>query len=174
MMRLRVLLLSLALPGTLLLAKDPSINPTPPSVAGTHAIPVPKIQQSLVRITTTSQDANYREPWEPGAISGAVGTGFVIDGQRILTNAHVVSNARFLTVEKEDDPRKYTAKVQFVAHDCDLAVLKINEPGFFDTTAPLEFGGIPEIQSTRVRLWLPGGRGSPLGDARALSRASIF
>ena len=146
-MRFRVLFLLLAVPGAALLAKDPNINPTPPSVAGSHAIPVPKIQQSLVRITTTSQDANYREPWEPGTISGAVGTGFVIDGQRILTNAHVVSNARFLTVEKEDDPRKYTAKVQFVAHDCDLAVLKINEPGFFDTTVPLEFGGIPEIQS---------------------------
>jgi S1-C subfamily serine protease len=144
-----LLLLSLLAPfpiSRLLLADV--IHPTPPSAASTPAIPVPSIHRSLARITTTSQDPNYREPWAAGTISGGVGTGLIIDGQRILTNAHVVSNARFLTVQKEDDPRKYTAKVQFIGHDCDLAVLKVNEPGFFKDTVPLELGGIPEIEST--------------------------
>jgi S1-C subfamily serine protease len=131
--------------------------PTPPSAASTPAIPVPSIHRSLARITTTSQDPNYREPWAAGSISGGVGTGFVIDGERILTNAHVVSNARFLTVEKEDDPRKYTAKVQFIGHDCDLAVLKVNEPGFFKDTTPLALGGIPEIESTVAAYGYPVG-----------------
>jgi len=40
-----------------------------------------------------------------------------------MTNAHVVSNAKFLTVEKEGDPRKYIAHVEHIAHDCDLALL---------------------------------------------------
>ncbi|MGA3171301.1 MAG: trypsin-like peptidase domain-containing protein [Chthoniobacteraceae bacterium] len=133
------------------------VLPTPPSAANTPAIPVPPIHRSLARITTTSQDPNYREPWSSGPIEGGVGTGFIIDGHRILTNAHVVSNARFLTVEKEDDPRKYTAKVQFIGHDCDLAVLKVNEPGFFDNTVPLELGGIPEIESTVAAYGYPVG-----------------
>jgi S1-C subfamily serine protease len=124
------------------------VHPTPPSAASTPAIPVPSIHRSLARITTTSQDPNYREPWSAGSIEEAVGTGFIIDGERIVTNAHVVSNSRFVTVQKEDDPHKYTATVQFIAHDCDLAVLKVNEPGFFDNTTPLELGGIPEIEST--------------------------
>ncbi len=141
----RALLLSLLLPAQLILA---DVLPTPPSAATTPAIPVPPIHRSLARITTTSQEPNYREPWATGSIEEGVGTGFIIDGHRILTNAHVVSNARFVTVEKEDDPRKYTAKVQFIGHDCDLAVLKVNEPGFFDNTVPLELGGIPEIEST--------------------------
>jgi len=132
-------------------------HPTPPSAASTPAIPVPAIHRSLARITTTSQDPNYREPWAAGAISGGVGTGFVIDGERIMTNAHVVSNARFLTVEREDDPRKYTAKVQFIGHDCDLAVLKVNEPGFFRNSVPLELGGIPEIESTVAAYGYPVG-----------------
>jgi S1-C subfamily serine protease len=127
---------------------DEVVHPTPPSAAATPSIPVPSIHRSLARITTTSQDPNYREPWAAGSIEEAVGTGFIIDGERIVTNAHVVSNARFVTVEKEDDPHKYTATVQFIAHDCDLAVLKVNEPGFFVDTTPLELGGIPEIEST--------------------------
>jgi len=130
---------------------------TPPSAASTPSIPVPAIHRSLARITTTSQDPNYREPWAAGSISGGVGTGFIIDGQRILTNAHVVSNSRFVTVEKEDDPRKYTATVQFIAHDCDLAVLKVNESGFFKNTVPLELGGIPEIESMVAAYGYPVG-----------------
>ena len=42
-------------------------------------------------------------------MSVGVGAGFVIDGDRIMTNAHVVSNARFIVVEKEDDPQHYPA-----------------------------------------------------------------
>ena len=35
-----------------------------------------------------------------------------------------MSNSRYLTVEREGDPNKYPATVQFVAHDCDLALLQ--------------------------------------------------
>jgi hypothetical protein len=47
----------------------------------------------------------------------------VVAPDRLMTNAHVVSNAKFLTVEKEGDPRKYIAHVEHIAHDCDLALL---------------------------------------------------
>jgi len=105
------------------------------------------IRKSLVRITTTSQEPDYKVPWNSGSISGGVGAGFVVDGGRILTNAHVVSNARFIVVEKEDDPQRYPAIVQFVGHDCDLAVLHVLDKGFFQNTRPLGFGGIPAIES---------------------------
>lgn len=105
------------------------------------------IRKSLVRITATSQEPDYKVPWNPGSMSVGVGAGFVIDGDRILTNAHVVSNARFIEVEKEDDPQHYTATVQFIGHDCDLAVLRILDKGFFQNTVPLIPGGIPAIES---------------------------
>src|ERR1700736_5387309 len=111
---------------------------------------VPKgveIRKSLVRITATSQEPDYKVPWNPGTMSVGVGAGFVIDGDRIMTNAHVVSNARFIVVEKEDDPERYPAVVQFVGHDCDLAVLRVLDKGFFQNTRPLGFGGIPTIES---------------------------
>ncbi len=75
------------------------------------------------------------------------GTGWVVSKDRILTNAHVVSNARFLTLEKENDPKKYIAEVEHVAHDCDLAILKVQDASFFQGTEPLDLGNIPEIES---------------------------
>ena len=105
------------------------------------------IAESLVRIEATSQEPDYKTPWSPGEVISGVGAGFVIDGDRIMTNAHVVSNARFLTVSKEGDPKPYTARVLHVAHDCDLALLKVDNVEFFNGTTPLEFGGLPEIES---------------------------
>jgi len=112
------------------------------------ATPASEMKKSVVRITVTDQEPNYKVPWAPGSIGGGVGAGFVIDGQRVMTNAHVVSNSRFLSVSKEDDPKQYIAKVEFVGHDCDLAVLKIEEGDFFKGTVPLQFGNIPEIDSS--------------------------
>jgi S1-C subfamily serine protease len=65
-----------------------------------------------------------------------------------MTNAHVVSNTRYLTVERDGDPNKYPARVVFVAHDCDLALIMVDSPEFFKNMVPLGFGGIPELEST--------------------------
>jgi S1-C subfamily serine protease len=113
-------------------------------LAALHAV---EISKSLVRIEATSQEPNYKTPWSPGDVTSGVGAGFVVDGRRIMTNAHVVSNARFLTVSKEGDPNPYLAQVLHIAHDCDLALLGVENPDFFNGTVPLEFGGIPQIES---------------------------
>jgi len=106
------------------------------------------VSKSLVRIEATFQEPDYTQPWTGGRVSSASGSGFVIDGNRILTNAHVVSNARYLTVAKEGDPGIYKARVLHVAHDCDLAMLTVDDPKFFRGTSPLNLGGIPAIEST--------------------------
>ena len=103
---------------------------------------------ALVRIVSTSQEPDYRQPWLAGRIGGGSGSGFVIDGERILTNAHVVSNARYLAVSRDGDPALYPARVAYVAHDCDLALLTVPDPDFFRGVKPLELGGVPEMEST--------------------------
>jgi S1-C subfamily serine protease len=107
----------------------------------------PDIHKSLVRITTTAQDPDYRVPWNPGNITVGIGAGFVIEGNRILTNAHVVSNGRLIVVEKENDPKEYIGKVEFIGQDCDLAVVKVQDPNFYKGTAAIHFGGLPAVQS---------------------------
>ena len=113
--------------------------------AGLHAA---EVAESLVRIEATSQEPNYKAPWSPGDVSSGVGAGFIVQGDRILTNAHVISNVRFLTVNKEGDPKPYAAKVLYVAHDCDLAMLSVEKAEFFNGTTALELGDIPVIEST--------------------------
>src|SRR5438309_4233550 len=131
----------------------PSAKPSAPAPA---IVPVPvtpprpngKIQNSLVRITVTEAEPDYKAPWNAGAIQRGVGAGFVIEGNRILTNAHVVSNSRYLTVERDSDPNKYPAKVLFIANDCDLALITVDAPNLFKNMVPLKFGGIPSLEST--------------------------
>ena len=134
----------------------------------TQAAQAAKVADSLVRIQATSQDPNYRTPWSGGSIVSGVGAGFVIGGNRIMTNAHVVSNARFLTVSKEGDPKPYPARVLHVAHDCDLALLTVDNPDFFKGTSALGFGGIPAIESTVSVFGYPIG-----GDRLSVTRGVV-
>jgi S1-C subfamily serine protease len=138
-------------------AAAPQITVQAPAVA---TRPNGKIQKSLVRITATEVEPDYRAPWNSGGIQRGVGAGFVIEGNRIMTNAHVVSNSRYLTVERDGDPNKYPATVLFIAHDCDLALLKVASANFFKNMVPLTFGGIPELES------VVSAYGYPLGGER--------
>ncbi|MGZ5004818.1 MAG: trypsin-like peptidase domain-containing protein [Chthoniobacterales bacterium] len=141
--------------GTATPVAEPNASPSAPAAAAPNIAPpaVParpngKIQRSLARITATDVEPDYKAPWNSGNIQRGIGAGFVIDGQRIMTNAHVVSNSRYLTVERDGDPNKYPASVLFVANDCDLALIKVASPDFFKDMVPLTFGGIPELEST--------------------------
>lgn len=126
------------------------------------------IRQSLCRISNTAQEPNYRAPWLPGQMGGGTGTGWVVNATHVITNAHVVSNARFLTLEKENDPKKYIAEVEYVAHDCDLAVLKVKDAAFFKNTEPLPLGPIPEIESAVTVFGYPIG-----GDRLSVTRGIV-
>src|SRR6186713_3032539 len=127
-------------------ASAPEAPAMPPPAVPTR--PNGRIQNSLVRITATEVEPDYKAPWNSGVIQRGVGAGFAIDSTRIMTNAHVVSNSRYLTVERDGDPNKYPAKVVFVAHDCDLALISVSSPEFAKDMVPLTFGGIPELEST--------------------------
>ncbi len=119
-----------------------------------------EIRKSVIRITCVAQNPDLKAPWNPGNLSKGRGTGLVIAGNRILTNAHVVSNSRFLTVERDGDPKPYTAQVAFIAHDCDLALIEVPDAAFFKGLPALTFGGIPSIDSN------VGVYGYPIGGDR--------
>lgn len=104
-------------------------------------------KKNVVMVQVTAQTWDYRLPWNPGTVGSGRGAGLVIGGRRILTNAHVISGARNITVQREADPRRYAAKVLYVAHDCDLALIEVEDEKFFGGTSALELGGIPQLES---------------------------
>ena len=102
-----------------------------------------KIKSSIVKIYSTHQQYDFRSPWQNGSDYNSTSTGFIVDGNRILTNAHAVLSNRFLQVRKEGEAKKYKASVEFISEEYDLALIKVDEPGFFNGTVPLKFSGIP-------------------------------
>lgn len=103
------------------------------------------IERSIVKIYTVSKNPNYLEPWN-STTQRSNGSGSIIAGHRILTNAHVVANQTFVEVKKYGDTKRYQAKILYVAHDIDLALLEVEDEAFFKDTKPLSLGILPKIQ----------------------------
>ena len=85
------------------------------------------IQNSIVKIYTTQTNPDYDNPWNTYRPELSHGTGSVISDNRILTNAHVVSNQTFIEVQTHGRPKRYTAKVLAVSHETDLALLTVDD-----------------------------------------------
>lgn len=130
--------------------------------------PMETLRRSVVRIYTVAQTPDYSAPWDPGGSQEGWGSGFIISGRGILTNAHVVSNARFISLEKENDARRYEARVKFIAHDCDLAMLEVVDAAFFQGTSALKLGGVPALDSVVTVLGYPIG-----GDRLSVTRGIV-
>ncbi len=104
-------------------------------------------RNSIIQIRVFSQGSDAFSPWQSGGLSGSTGTGFLIDKDRILTNAHVVSQAKFIEGQRSNQTEWYELETEFVAHDCDLAILKAKKKEFYDNSQSLDFGEIPELGS---------------------------
>ena len=115
------------------------------------------LEHSVFRITNFQQRPDWKSPWKMKPTTKDQGSGFLIHDGFILTNAHVVSDSRMLLVNKLSSPNPFLADVVAIAHDSDLALLKVRDPGFYKNLTPLELGGVPELQS-RVRAY-----GYPVG-----------
>ena len=114
-------------------------------------------ERSVIQIFTFSQPPVWDAPWRFEAVRRMGGSGFVIKGKRIMTNAHVVSWGRQIIVRKYQDPRPYVAEVEYIGHDCDLAVLTVADESFFDNLQPLELGDLPKVRSAVVTYGYPAG-----------------
>ncbi len=116
------------------------------------------LEHSVVKIYVTMQQDDYSMPWQSRPPQSGSGTGFIIKGKQILSNAHVVSNARFIEVKKNGSPRRYSAHVKYAAHDCDLATLEVDDPSFYASTQPVKFAKvIPQISDKVAVIGYPMG-----------------
>ncbi len=122
---------------------------------GTQAVVPP--ERSVVQIMVFSQRPDWDEPWNWKPVGRSSGTGFVIAGKHIMTNAHVAAWAKQILVRRYQDSRLFQARAAFVGHDCDLAVLEVSEPGFFEGIEPLSLGELPKVRSTVVTYGYPAG-----------------
>jgi S1-C subfamily serine protease len=126
------------------------------------------VWDGVVNIDASMQVPDYREPWNGGRPTGGSGTGFLIGKNRFLTNAHVVSNATKLVIRSSNDPEPHPARIVFIAHDCDLAILEAVDGKHFEHLKPMQLGGIPKLNTEVIAVGYPIG-----GDRISVTRGVV-
>lgn len=129
---------------------------------------VEQARSSVVKIETTFFTYSYSEPWKQPILQKAGGTGFIVSGNRIVTNAHVISQSTLIRVQRPGQRKDYEARVIHVAHDCDLAMLEVDDEEFFKGAVPLEIGETPELNSPVTVVGFPIG-----GDRVSITRGVV-
>jgi len=139
------------------------LDPAPLSEA-----PPVTLYDSVVRIEVATQTPDYSTPWNSGRFGGGIGTGFLIGQNRFLTNAHVVSDSRRVLITKRGSSQKHPARVLHIAHDCDLALLEVENFEPFSRLPQLQFGGMPRLESEVSAIGYPVG-----GDRLSVTRGIV-
>ena len=102
--------------------------------ANFHLLPHP----TNLQLTVQSVTPNYREPWRRNTQDSWSGTGFVVAGRRLVTNAHVVQNSSHVRARKSSSPIMFSCTVEWISIPLDLALLSVNnEDAFFSSDSGL-------------------------------------
>jgi S1-C subfamily serine protease len=162
-----VVMVGTLLPLSALRAADTAPESTPeptPKPAAESAVPASAdknfdtVANSVVKIFSTARYPDVFKPWTKSAPSSATGSGVVIEGKRILSNAHVVEYASQIQIQANQSGDKINATVEAIAPGIDLAVLKLEDETFFDTHPPLSRAKLlPEIKDTAMVYGYPEG-----------------
>jgi S1-C subfamily serine protease len=121
----------------------------------------PGIENSVVKVFSTMRYPDPFKPWTKQAPAEVSGSGVVIEGKRILTNAHVVLYASQVQVQASAAGDKVSATVVAVAPGIDLAVLQLDDPAFFETHPPVARASkLPHIKDAVLAYGFPTGGNS--------------
>ncbi|MGE3819788.1 MAG: trypsin-like peptidase domain-containing protein [Isosphaeraceae bacterium] len=127
-----------------------------------------QIRNAVVKITATMRPPDPVRPWTKQSPRDASGTGVIIEGNRILTNAHVVAYASQLFVESNASSDKLVATVEALSPGIDLAVLKLEDESFFENRRPLPHTHkLPGVKDTVLAYGYPTG-GSTLSITKGI------
>ncbi len=94
-------------------------------------------EDSVVRVFTTMRLPNPVRPWAKQNSVEVMGTGVIIEGKRILTNAHLVLYASEVAVQARQGGDRCDAKVETIGPDIDLATLTVDDATFLAQRPPI-------------------------------------
>jgi S1-C subfamily serine protease len=121
----------------------------------------PRVENSVVKVFSTIRRPDPFKPWTKSAPQDVTGSGVIIEGKRILTNAHVVGYASQVEIQASQSGNKISATVVAVARGMDLALLKLDDESFFDTHAPVARANVlPDVREAVFAYGYPVGGSS--------------
>jgi S1-C subfamily serine protease len=108
-----------------------------------------QIRDLVVKIHAVHHTPDVLRPWSRNTPQQVKGSGVVIDGNRILTNAHVVRYASQIYVQPNQSARHLPARVEAITPSMDLAVLKLDDEAFFEKRGSLPFAKeLPRVKDS--------------------------
>ena len=151
----RLACICLALAALPFTARAEVANPAPvPGAGGSSA----GVENAVVKVFSTLRGPDPFKPWGKAAPQEITGSGVVIEGRRILTNAHVVGYASQVQVQANQSGDKVSASVVAVARGIDLAVLKLDDDSFFERHPAVARANIlPEVRDAVFAYGYPSG-----------------
>merc|ERR1712166_30044 len=102
--------------------------------------------ESVLKVYCTHAEPNYSLPWQMKRQHSSSGSGFAIEGRRILTNAHCINHHTQVKVKKRGSDTKFVANVAVQGMECDLAVLTVADEEFWEDLEAVQFGELPSLQ----------------------------
>ena len=128
---------------------------------------------AVVKIFATHTEPNYSLPWQRKRQIASTSSGFIIDGRRILTNAHSVEHSTQVKVKHRGSDTKYVAKVLAIGAECDLALLTVEEDAFWAGVTPIAMGKLPRLQDSVTVVGFPIGGDTISVTAGVVSRIEM-
>jgi hypothetical protein len=98
----------------------------------------------VVALSVTQQTFDERRPWAKTNPRTRNASAVVVEGPLLLTEAHMIADATLIRVEKHGAPYRVPARVIHVDPEIDLALLAVDEEGFFD-----------DLEAARVAAFVP-------------------
>jgi S1-C subfamily serine protease len=127
------------------------------------------IGRSVVKIFTTTRYPDYFKPWSKQSPASMVGSGVVIEGKRILSNAHLVLYASQVQIQGNEAGDKITGTVVGISPEMDLALIKLDDETFFDIHPPLARAKeLPDIKNAVMVYGFPTG-----GSAMSITKGIV-
>ncbi|XP_028762295.1 protease Do-like 2, chloroplastic [Neltuma alba] len=112
---------------------------------------------AVVKVYCTHTAPDYSLPWQKQRQYTSTGSAFMIEGRKLLTNAHCVEHDTQVKVKRRGDDTKYVAKVLARGIDCDIALLTVESEDFWREVEPLRFGRLPHLQDAVTVVGYPLG-----------------
>ncbi len=114
----------------------------------------PDYAEHVVALAVTTQGWDARRPWAKLQPAPLTASAVVVEGPLLLTRAQMVADATLIEVEKRGDANLVAASVVHVDREVDLALLRVDEPGFFDDLEPVSIAnGAPVEGSVESVRW---------------------
>lgn len=134
-----------------------------------EADPNTALSNSVVKIYATRLNPDPGKPWNRQSPANITGSGVVIEGNRILTNAHVALYASQVQVQANESGDKMPATVVAIAPGIDLAILKLEDEGFFKSHAPMpRANSLPALKDSVLAYGFPTG-----GDSQSITKGIV-